>query len=412
MDKKTKKLAWQISLVLGLIIEIVIIVGIIVSIINTGEFVVDVFKVPGEEAWALKIKAANFVDVIQIVVLFVIAIWVYIAYLKQRTIDVSKSVVDEKIKTHSLIECLKEGIIVLTPADTVLIMNKKAAEIIGIDETTILTQSIHNFVSSELQELIKSGHSGEKDGTIVASGKKVRMSLVVLPPNQDGESNKLLYILEAETFQGKTVAIETQNLLVTSYLQYAENLLLSLLNKPQLETQSLLAICAAKAVISSVNLKNETTAGEKLESESVTLKTLLMEAIGYFSMFDVKFEYPAIDENLKVRIKQNEANLALHMILLNAIYRVLMAPDLKKQIAIKIAPMGGNIGVAIIDGATTPSSDDFNQLFEPQYVKSPPKAFFLNLYLAKELLSKWNATLTASAHIDRGALFTIMFNAA
>jgi nitrogen fixation/metabolism regulation signal transduction histidine kinase len=393
-NKKLKKRAWQISLFLGLIIEIVFIVGAVVSMVKTGEFI----------------------ETPKLIAFIAIAIWIYIAYLKQRTIDVSKSVVDEKIKTHSLIEVLKDGIIVLDHQDNVLIMNDKASELTGLDETTLLAQKIHNFINPELQELIQSGHSGEKNGTIPISGKKIRMSVVVLPPNAEGESNKLLHLYEGESATGSAQEREGDkcHFISSQYLQYAEKLLSSaadnirdnILDKNKMVLLNLIAV---KTVISAINLVG---AGSKLETnkeESVSLKELIAQIVSIFSTMGVEFDLPMIEEGLKIKIDRNVAEMSLYMILLNAIHRAISGNN--KKITIKIAPMGGNIGVAIIEKTSSPTAEAIAQLFDAQYIKTPPQAFYFNLYLAKEFLGKCGAVLTGTPHIEGGTLFTIMFPA-
>ena len=77
--KAKKKRLWQCLLVMGLICELAMISIFTVSMI----------------------KGFYRTSVWQSILFLAIGIWIYIAYLKQRHMDVSKFAVDEKIKTHA-----------------------------------------------------------------------------------------------------------------------------------------------------------------------------------------------------------------------------------------------------------------------------------------------------------------------
>ena len=100
-DKMRKKRNWKLVLFAGLVLEVLFIFGVIYGGIHGG----------GTPLW-------------QLLVCVGIAVWIYIAFLKQRSIDISKSVVEEKVKTHTLADYLREGILLIDANDCVLLINR------------------------------------------------------------------------------------------------------------------------------------------------------------------------------------------------------------------------------------------------------------------------------------------------
>lgn len=71
-------------------------------------------------------------------VFFTAVVFLYFSYLKQHIRLASQHVVDEKIRTHRLIECLPQGILVTDEDQQVLAANAAAGKLLGRDPTACL----------------------------------------------------------------------------------------------------------------------------------------------------------------------------------------------------------------------------------------------------------------------------------
>ncbi len=158
---------WSLALGFGLVAEIVFIA------ISVRSFVQGDGQIP---LW-------------QATLFMAIAVWVYIAYLKQRAVDISRFVVDEKIKTHSLVQNLKEGIMVVDPDNHILLLNAKAAEITGLPEIESLGEDLSTKVDEAIGSILGSGQAGESEGKVIQSGHTVRMSVIHLPKDMPPATN-------------------------------------------------------------------------------------------------------------------------------------------------------------------------------------------------------------------------------
>jgi|GEM_PF-5709667 len=130
----------------------------------------------------------------QSVVFTVFTLWIYIAYLKQRHIDISKGVVDEKIRTHSLIQSLREGVLVLDPENRLLTMNEKAEQVTGLSVVTAVGADLATMIGPSIAQLLASGREGEADDFVNATGQRIRFRVTMLPADAEGNSYRLAYV--------------------------------------------------------------------------------------------------------------------------------------------------------------------------------------------------------------------------
>lgn len=87
-------------------------------------------------------------------------LFIYILYLKFRTQEVAKHVVDEKVKTHVLIDALPVGVVVLDEENTVVALNQKASVALAIDPVQGMGGKFDALVAGEIGEKTRQGYSG------------------------------------------------------------------------------------------------------------------------------------------------------------------------------------------------------------------------------------------------------------
>ncbi|MFH1024514.1 MAG: ATP-binding protein [Planctomycetota bacterium] len=67
-----------------------------------------------------------------------LAVFLYVMYLKLRTDETARHIIDEKFKTHSLVEALPMGILLTDDEGVIISSNERAAEILGVGEAALL----------------------------------------------------------------------------------------------------------------------------------------------------------------------------------------------------------------------------------------------------------------------------------
>ena len=149
-QKKSKALLWRVALVGGLIVEVVLITVAILAITRENQTI---------PAW-------------QQIAFVAILVWIYIAYLKQRSMDISAFVVDEKVKVHSLVENLAEGVILLDPDNKILLLNARVVELTGLSEIESLGKDLSEEERGKIEAAIKDAEEAHRGNDVDAIKQK------------------------------------------------------------------------------------------------------------------------------------------------------------------------------------------------------------------------------------------------
>ncbi len=392
---QTHKHMWQLLLGVGIVAELILIVLAIVSLVQGND------DIP---TW-------------QAMVFMAIAVWIYIAYLKQRTLDISKFVVDEKIKTHSLVQQLKEGLILIDANNGILLMNQKAAEITGLDELSELGQSLAGKVDPAIAARLNSDEAGEADGVVTATGRSVRFSILPLAPDNEGARNRMIYVARPvqEMAADKNVDSATAE---DAVVVRAAGLLRQLaplicgssagLSEGEHARRVQLALEAA-----AVGAALDEVPPEAVATQTFSIGPWLQELIRPLEPCANAVKVPLDVAPVAGQLKGNPALLGqvMQQILLTA---VLASLPTGGGVRVRAMPMGGNLGLAVIDSGAPVPAGSLNELFARKYdgvtnaqgVKTRTSG--AGLWRAREICLQQKGTLVASLHPDGGVCIVIM----
>lgn len=403
LGKRAQQWIWRLTLAIGLIVEVAFIVVAIAAISHGAE---------GIEPW-------------QAIAFMVIAVWIYIAYLKQRSLDISKHVVDEKIKTHSLVHHLKDGIIVLDENNRVLLLNARAAAVTGLSELELLGQDLTPRLDRALGEMLTTGQSGEAEGRLAAQDRTVRMSLVTLPPNPEGEQNKIVYIEAVERpAAAETVAASSPAQAHRQAADLVGAMAAALAADPTAPTdraqRALLALRGEAARCRLLGLAvaagdltalPEAAAGKARQALDELLRPILAADAALSAATGVALDGPAANPALIVEGQLALLGLALRQVLANAL---LDATAGAKAVTVRTASMGAHVGIMVLDKGPALAPQALAGLFEATYRGLPGaqnqtvRADSGGLYLARRIVETQGGTLTADTAPDGGLRVTLM----
>ncbi len=392
-SRKLRKLLWQAVLVFGVIIELVLIGFAVVSMIKGNH------EIP---TW-------------QAIVFMAIAVWIYIAYLKQRAVDISRFIVDEKIKTHALVQNLKEGIILIDDKHSILLINQKAAELTGLDELTALGQDFAAKMDAVIAERLRNEESGEMDGMVLESARRVRVSILPLPHDQDGRCNRIIYVSkpvatdDANTNANRAGLVHCDGRAVRLLREMAAMLMPhkpggapadALRQKARMALEALAVSLAADTAIPA--------ATEELELDQ-WLRELLAEIQPSAGALNILFALPSTGERIKV--PRLAVGTALRLAVLNA---VLSCPAEGGKVRLRVMPMGTNVGLAVIDNGAPIPTDAVQDLFAANYdgvragQSGKIRTDSIGLWRAREICRLCGGTLLANPHPEGGLCATFM----
>ena len=358
LGKKQQQWLWRSLLAIGLVVEIVFIV---VTVITMFE---GVDEIP---LW-------------QAVTFMVIAVWIYIAYLKQRSLDISRYVVDEKVKTHALVRHLRDGLIVLSAKNRILLANDKAIALTGLSEVAILDTDLTLYVDEDGLKLLNSQQSGEVNTTLSFTGRTVHICLIVMPENADGNNNKLVYVQPVQattsslTAEHQTLDLIRQSLTVLDQLT---NLAHAATVKDKTQAAVIVrALSQRFRLAARLAAAGQSPFAESLETPPApipttqTLNRLIDEALAELTplcqILNITFDRAPTPVPLNVCIADASLGLAIRQVLTNAVADS-MTTGTGRCITIRTAPMGAHIGLAITDKAAPVSASTIAQFFAEPY---------------------------------------------
>lgn len=403
---KNRKWIWTLALAVGLIAEIVFITLSCVSLLDGYD------QIP---LW----KATLFVG---------IAVWIYIAYLKQRTYDISRFVVDEKIKTHLLVQNLREGMIVTDPENRILILNTKASEITGLPEIECLGQDLSSKVDARISSLLTSGQEGETSGSIAETGQNVHMSIINFSTDKNKAAHKLIYVEKTQEIPAEDAAPpmpQDQVRAAGDLKVLAEELLdpddisrneedrmrrfrLGLRGlATSLEVSNIATLNRVRVGLLSANIKKEGLSAREM------LNDLLKEIMPAAQANGIMINIAKGNNELVIMGDRELLGLALRQIIFNA---ALGIPGHEGAINICMASMGDNTGIAIADNGAAIADSSLSQLFSYPYAGlnddrgQKIRTDSTGLLMARGIIEAHGGTLVAENPPDGGLRITVMIS--
>lgn len=175
--RKTREKQWRFILFFLIVIEFGII-GLLAFQVYTDTISFPIYQLTG---------------------LLFLAIWIYIAFLKQKTVDVSAYALGEKFKTHAIIESIPLGAIILNQENEILIGNAMASSLLGKELMLVEDRDLGHCLPYDIMKTIYSNQWG---GYTTKGLEGLLEVIVTVTPVKDRECNtigKLLIIQGAET---------------------------------------------------------------------------------------------------------------------------------------------------------------------------------------------------------------------
>ena len=404
-QRKRRRMLWQAALATGLLLEVSLIFYALVVMINENSY---------------DLHAGQQVAFVGILV------WIYIAYLKQRSLDISAFVVDEKIKTHSLIQNLREGIIVVSPENQILLLNGRAAEITGLSELESLGKDLSEAADESIQNILASGRTGEAEGTLTDGGPIAHIGINLLPARKDGDPHKLIHVnapAKSEAAPVSTRVAEENSKVAEAMQAMADAIEKSAQYAPVSEERAGNSSVALHGLVLALAIKREETKvriaekslGSALKKNSVAIAPMLTEIVAELSpltsLAGLDIELSPIDENIAVSGDRELLTDAMRQVLYSAAIASVGGSD---SVRIRTAEMGGNIGLSFLDGGEAVDGEAVSDLFADPYVgvKGPGgdivRTEGAGLYLARGIVEAHGGSLWAESPEGGGLRVTMM----
>jgi hypothetical protein len=327
--------------------------------------------------------------------------------------------VDEKIKTHSLVQQLKEGLILLDTDNAILLMNQKAAEITGLDEISELGQNFAQRVDAAIAARLNSEEAGEVDGMVTATGRPVRVSILPLALDTEGARHRMVYVSrpvnEITTDKNSDGPVSEAGGVVRAAVLLRQLAPLVCSAGPGLSgeeharrAQLALEAAAVGAALAEILPDVESQAPQVFQV-GPWLHELLQPMMPCATAVKVTFDVASLEG----QVKGNPVLLgqAMQQVILCAVLASLPAGGV---VRIRAMPMGRNLGLAVIDAGSPVPAAHLSELFVRNYngvsnaqgVKT--RTAGAGLWRAREICLQQKGTLVASLHPDGGLCLVTM----
>lgn len=357
--RKRQRIFWQAALAVGLLLEVAIIVYSIVFMIKTNSYFIHAGQ--------------------QIAFLALLGL-IYVAYLKQRSLVISAFMVDEKIKTHSLVQNLREGVIVVSPENHILLLNSLAAEITGLSEIESLGKDLSEAADESVRDILASGRIGEAEGTLTNGGPIAHIGINLLPARKDGDPHKLIHVREPakrEVAPASTRDAEEKSRLAETIRAMASAIESSARYAPVSEERTRNSSVALHGLAMVLTIKREETKiriaekslSSSLKKDSVAIAPMLSEIVAELSPLassaGLDIELSPIDENITVSGDRELLADAMRQVLYSA---AIASVRRSEPVRIRTAEMGGNMGLSVLDGGEAVTGEAVSDLFADPYL--------------------------------------------
>ncbi len=404
-NKKANKKLWQLLVAAGILLELLMIYFVMKGFHEAQ------YNIPD---W-------------QILLLVGIAVWIYIAFLKQRSFDISHSLVEEKIRTHTLAEHLSDGILLLDPENHVLLANPRACAILRTEETQLLGSGMAEKTDAPIQAFLNQDLSGEVNGTFTPSNAAVRLNIRLLPAGPDG-SNKLVYVHASAAAAAPlpaagsaASACPAAQVAERSTRQAGADLATLLKTGLKPEAAAPAAMAALRCLNTSAVLALSRAGLGKPDFNATFTRTPWQAAAVLAEVTDglkslagtlnVRFDLATKEPQITLQGRADLLKEALFLAMSNAMLDV--QPQ-GAEIKVRTTAMGTHVGIAIIDTGPTPPPEAINHCFDWPYlgvVSADGKVLRgqgAGYHLLRQLVEAHGGTVTVESLKEGGLRMTMM----
>ena len=126
----------------------------------------------------------------------------YILYVELRYKRLGRAVVEEKIKTHTLVDALPQAVVVLDDQNTIVAANTPACRLLSADPVEILGRPASEAFDAATAAQVAAASDGRFEGAAHEGGAQVRVTVASLR----GEAGKLLVLQEPHVTGGHRAA--------------------------------------------------------------------------------------------------------------------------------------------------------------------------------------------------------------
>lgn len=105
---------------------------------------------------------------------------VYFGYVEVRARKFSQHLIDEKLKTHSLLESMPTGVVILDSRQKILAINPKGAEVLGVGLEDVIERDFCSLVDEQTGNFLRSGSGGRIQALDPSGAKKYKLNITQL----------------------------------------------------------------------------------------------------------------------------------------------------------------------------------------------------------------------------------------
>jgi len=400
VSRRRKRIIWRWVFTCGLFLELVLIAVASVSLY----------------------RGPHRFPVLQSVAFVAIGVWIYIAYLKQRHIDISKSVVDEKVKTHALVEYIRDGVIILDGRCRVLLINGVASRMTGLAELDVLGNDIRSLLDDSAARAVAAGQDGELAASVTTTGKRVKLSIRNLGAPEDDEAHRLVCVEAVDSEAGVSEAAAAAGADTCASRAVGEVLRLLAgetarrLEDAEGEERKRLAglvlrgllLGAAQDGADAAALVRTRGLAEALEKGSESVTSLLHEVTdavsGAARSLAVTLEVPSEDFEATTNVDARLLRLAFS----ETVYNAVLAAAGGGRVAIRVGGMGPSVGLSVVDSGIPVPAEAVDSVFDDPYTGVPSRdgkrvrSDGTGYFLSRGIIEAHGGTLVAEGAEDGG----------
>lgn len=105
---------------------------------------------------------------------------VYFGYVEVRARKFSQHLIDEKLKTHSLLESIPTGVVILDSRQKVLAINPRGADVLGVGPADAIERDFCSLVDEQTGAFLRSGSGGRIQALDPSGTRKYKLNITPL----------------------------------------------------------------------------------------------------------------------------------------------------------------------------------------------------------------------------------------
>jgi two-component system sensor histidine kinase VicK len=174
MARKSRRLEQAVVLAVALVLEVVLLLAFFLQ----GDVEGREKRISADQLW----------------VVTAILFFVYILYVELRVKQYGRAIVEEKVKTHTLVESLPEAVLLLDGEARIINANERACRLLAIDPLASIGSEFGPLVDAAAAERVRTGGAGRMEATAGRASRKLRLVLVPLK----GDAGRMVVLEDAD----------------------------------------------------------------------------------------------------------------------------------------------------------------------------------------------------------------------